>query len=177
MFACMCTYQKNTDMFDAFFDALFNFSMQFFFVHSLLFSLFQCNLLGYWTLHLLCWVFIVFSHFYLKAAGAYVDSLSCISAHYAGLLYSISMSLVLSVFCLLLFVLDHMHDVFVLILWTDDSQTLGTLHDSPCHYEYLYQCVFLKALCISTKFAWNTLGQHAQCFVYVATVDFLSNFI
>lgn len=40
---------------------------------------------------------------------------------------------------------------FFLVLWTDDSQTLETLCDSPCHYEYLYQCIFLEVftmLCV-----------------------------
>lgn len=50
-----------------------------------------------------------------------------------------------------------MHDAFVLILWTDDSQTLETLRNSPCHYKYLYQYVFLEAFTMPYVSAQNLL--------------------
>lgn len=64
---------------------------------------------------------------------------------------------VFSVFCFLCKVLNHMHDAFVLILWTDDFQTLETLCDSPCHYEYLYQGVFLEAFSMLFVLTQNLL--------------------
>lgn len=56
--------------------------------------------------------------------------------------------------------LNHIHDAFVLILWTDDSQTLETLCDSPCHCEYLYQCIFLGVftmLCVLEQNSFKIL--------------------
>lgn len=41
---------------------------------------------------------------------------------------------------------------------------------------YIFRSIYY-ALCIKAKLIWNTLGEHAQGFVYVATVDFHSYFI
>lgn len=75
-----------------------------------------------------------------------------------------------------------MHDAFVLILWTDDSQTLETLHYSPCHSEYLYQCIFLGAftmLCVLTQNALEILleSMHNFCLCCYSGFSFLFHLI
>lgn len=74
-----------------------------------------------------------------------------------------------------------MRHAFVLILWTDDSQTLETLHYSPCHSECLYQCIFLGAftmLCVLTQSALEILleSMHNILFMLLQWIFILISF-
>lgn len=104
----------------------------------------------------------------MKAVGVYIDSLLCIWAHYAGLLYSSSMTLAFSVFCLLLFVLWVKSHMWCFCFgsvdrWLPNSETHHNLPVSNVimntrmntYFYYNFIC-FVSLSKIQLKYSWRS---------------------